>query len=456
VRELRPKRSAISRLVIPAVTNLRSGEIGSFIADKILHAPREALPRAIFTGSGWTPGVIPAVNWKRNLWALWLAEFTAILGFSLSFPFLPIFLSKDLRIHGQADIAFWTGIVASVTEFGLAVASPIWGMLADRYGRKPMLLRAMLGAGISVSLMGLSQTAQQLTILRLLQGVASGTVPAATALVTAETPRAQIGWSLGILGSAIALGGALGPALGGLAASLFGLRATFLGSGILFVLATIPVLLMVKESPFTNRLALATQAPSARLGAWSLAPLGVLIGGQLLMQSSYGATQQLVALRVLELDRINASATTGIAFGASGVATALAAVTYSRWIKLRGYRALAAFTALLMGVGTLALGLAASKLSVFASFVLVGFLYGALVPALSTMIGLEAPEGAQARVYGIGNSASAVGFGLGPLIGGFVTAGHGVQIGFQVAASIAIVLAVSLQLFGREPPVSRS
>src|SRR5260370_40482085 len=132
--------------------------------------------------------VLTAVNWRRNLAALWLAEFTAILGFSFAFPFLPLFLHRELHIPNGPELSFWTGVSASATGFALALTSPIWGRLADRYGRKPMLVRAMIGGGISVGLMGLAQSALQLTVLRGVQGASSGTVAAATALVATETP----------------------------------------------------------------------------------------------------------------------------------------------------------------------------------------------------------------------------------------------------------------------------
>ncbi|TMF76594.1 MAG: multidrug efflux MFS transporter, partial [Chloroflexi bacterium] len=92
------------------------------------------------------------MNWRRNLAALWFAEFTAIFGFSFAFPFLSIFLSKDLGVHPGRDLDLWTAASASASGLALAVASPIWGILGDRFGRKPMLLRSMLGGAITVGL----------------------------------------------------------------------------------------------------------------------------------------------------------------------------------------------------------------------------------------------------------------------------------------------------------------
>src|ERR1700694_4732825 len=186
-------------------------------------------------------GGAPGIDWRRNLAALWFAEFTAIFGFSFAFPFLSIFISHDLGVPQGRDLDLWTAAIASVSGLAMAIASPIWGLLGDRYGRKPMLLRSMVGGALTVGLIYFAHTPTELLILRFLQGATSGTVAAATALVAAETPRSRVGWALGVVTSAVALGGAIGPVIGGLATSLVGLRLVFLGGGILLLISTIPV-----------------------------------------------------------------------------------------------------------------------------------------------------------------------------------------------------------------------
>ena len=134
-----------------------------------------------------------------------------------------------------------------------------------------------------------------LVILRFLQGATSGTVAAATALVAVETPRNRVGWALGVVTSAVALGGAIGPVVGGFAAAAVGLRLVFLLGGILLLVSTIPVFLMVRESPLRRRdparlgtLALIKQRPGGTLA------LAGLIGAQGLVSVCNSATQILV------------------------------------------------------------------------------------------------------------------------------------------------------------------
>jgi MFS transporter, DHA1 family, multidrug resistance protein len=398
--------------------------------------------------------VLTAVNWRRNLAALWLAEFTAILGFSFAFPFLPLFLHRELHIPNGPELSFWTGVSASATGFALALTSPIWGRLADRYGRKPMLVRAMIGGGISVGLMGLAQSAVQLTVLRGVQGASSGTVAAATALVATETPAPHLAWALGILSSSISLGSAVGPAAGGLAANLIGLRAIFLAGGTLLLLAAIPVLLVVRESPRRMERAAAPRTTEVlrQARAGTIGALAVLIVAQGIQQTSYGAAQQLVVLRLLDLTGAKeAQILTGVTFAAAGIATALASLTIHRLLRRTSYRRLITVGALLMGLALLGAAAAATAPFLIAAFVIASFFSGALIPAFGAMTGLEAPAIVQATVFGVGSSAIALGFGLGPLLGGIVASVSGIRAGLIVAAALALILAALVGLRAREP-----
>ena len=266
------------------------------------------------------------VDWRRNLAALWFAEFTAIFGFSFAFPFLSIFLHHDLGVPAGSELDLWTAASASVSGLSMAVASPIWGVLGDRFGRKPMLLRSMLGGAITVGLIFFVRNPTELLVLRFLQGATSGTVAAATALVAAETPRSRVGWSLGVVSSAVALGSAIGPVVGGFAGALFGLRLVFLGGGILLLVSLLPVVLIVRESPHVPQtgprlgtLELIASQPGLRRA------LTVLIGAQGLVSAVTSASQQLVVLRLLEMVSSGVSAISGIGFGLAGLASSAAA-----------------------------------------------------------------------------------------------------------------------------------
>ena len=392
------------------------------------------------------------VDWRRNLAALWFAEFTAIFGFSFAFPFLSIFLTKNLGVPTGHDLDLWTAAAGSVSGLAMAMVSPIWGVLGDRLGRKPMLVRSMVGGALTVGLIYFVQTPEQLVVLRFLQGATSGTVAAATALVAVETPRNRVGWALGVVTSAVALGSAVGPVVGGFAAAAFGLRLVFLGGGILLLISTIPVFLIVRESPLRRRdparlgtLALIKQRPGAVRG------LAGLIGAQGLASVANSATQVLVVLRLLEMLSHGVAAVTGIAFGLAGVATSASAVFYT-WVTRRlGYVRTTALAAVLMAVAIAIIGVAPWEAVVVGAVAFNGLFSGVIVPATASMIGLETPTEAQSTIFGLNASSVALGFFFGPLIAGGVAATAGVPAALAVVAAIALGLAVLLATGTREP-----
>jgi DHA1 family multidrug resistance protein-like MFS transporter len=376
----------------------------------------------------------------------------AIFGFSFAFPFLSIFIHHDLGVAQGRDLDLWTAAIASVSGLSMAIASPIWGVLGDRYGRKPMLLRSMIGGAITVGLIYFAQNPTELLILRFLQGATSGTVAAATALVAAETPRSRVGWALGVVTSAVALGGAIGPVIGGVAGAVFGLRLVFLGGGLLLLGSTLPVMLVVRESPRRRRegprlstLALIKQRPGA------VRALSVLIGAQGLISVCNSATQLLVVLRLLEMLSSGVAAVTGVAFGLAGVASSGAAIFYTTVTRRLGYVRTTAVAAVMVGVAASLIAVAPWAALVVAGVALNGLFSGVVIPATASMIGLETPTQAQSTVFGANASSVALGFSVGPLIAGGVAATAGVPAALLVIAGLAVVLAVLIAAGTREP-----
>lgn len=140
-----------------------------------------------------------------------------MLGFSTAIPFLPLYVQR-LGIADQAEAAVWAGILAAMPAFTMAFMAPVWGALADRYGRKPMVTRSMILGGGIVGLMALAADVRQLLILRTIQGGFSGTVSAARTLAAGIVPASQLGQCLGLMATAAFVGNSLGPLLGGLIA----------------------------------------------------------------------------------------------------------------------------------------------------------------------------------------------------------------------------------------------
>ena len=127
------------------------------------------------------------VTWKKNFIVVWFSQFLSIMGFAFAMPFAPFFM-QELGVTEPAKLKMWVALFAAAAPVTLAILAPFWGLLADRYGRRIMLLRANFAAAIVVALMGTVHSAAALVGLRLFQGVFTGTVAAAQTMVSVQAP----------------------------------------------------------------------------------------------------------------------------------------------------------------------------------------------------------------------------------------------------------------------------
>lgn len=114
----------------------------------------------------------------------------------------------------------------SATFLGTALTAPLWGRLADRYGRKPMLARAAIGMAVVMSLIGVAHNVDELVVLRLIAGLVGGYASASTVMVGTQAPRERAGWALGILSTGAFAGNLVGPLVGGVLPGWIGMPAT--------------------------------------------------------------------------------------------------------------------------------------------------------------------------------------------------------------------------------------
>lgn len=190
------------------------------------------------------------MNWKRNLWLLWMTQIISLMSFGFGLPFIPYYI-VEIQPMDPDTLKLYTTILAAAPAITMGIMAPIWGYLADRYGRKLMIMRAMVFAIFIIGGMGLVNHVYQLVILRLLQGLLTGTVTAAIAFIASNTPKDELPYGLGVISSSTFIGYSLGPILGGKFADLFGYRASFLAGGALMLLGAMIVLLLVKEDKST-------------------------------------------------------------------------------------------------------------------------------------------------------------------------------------------------------------
>jgi len=186
------------------------------------------------------------ISWKDNLRIAWFGCFLTGASISLVVPFMPIFV-EQLGIEGD-QVAFYSGLAISVSAISAAVVSPIWGILADKYGRKPMMIRAGLAMTITMGGLAFVPNVFWLLFLRFLNGVFTGFVPNATALIASQVPKDRSGYALGTLSTGVVAGTLTGPFVGGFIAEIFGIRNVFLLVGSFLFLAAILTILFIKEN----------------------------------------------------------------------------------------------------------------------------------------------------------------------------------------------------------------
>ncbi len=186
-------------------------------------------------------------RWKINLYVIWISQTLSLMSFGFGIPFIPLYI-QDLGVTDSNNIKMYVGILSAAPAITMGIMAPIWGILADKYGRKLMLLRAMAFASVVIGGMGLVANVDQLILLRLAQGVFTGTITAATVLVATGTPNHRLAFALGFLSSSTFIGQSVGPVVGGFVAEMLGYRVSFYIGAILMIFDFFLVLFFVKES----------------------------------------------------------------------------------------------------------------------------------------------------------------------------------------------------------------
>lgn len=177
------------------------------------------------------------INWRKNLVIAWIGCFFTGASISLVMPFIPVYVEQLGTPKDQIEL--FSGLAISVTAFASAVVAPIWGNLADRKGRKLMMIRAAAGMTLTMGSLAFVPNAYWLLIMRFWNGILSGYIPNATAMIASQAPREKSGWALGTLSTGAIAGNLIGPSMGGALAQWFGMENVFLITGALLMITTV-------------------------------------------------------------------------------------------------------------------------------------------------------------------------------------------------------------------------
>ncbi|HEM5102700.1 TPA: multidrug efflux MFS transporter [Streptococcus suis] len=183
--------------------------------------------------------------WKQNLKVAWLGNFLTGTSFTLVMPFISVFV-EELGV-GPGQVEYYAGLAVSVNALAAALMAPIWGSLADRYGRKPMMVRAAFAMIFTMGGMAFVPNVFWLLALRVLNGVFTGYIPNATALIASQVPKEKTGYALGTLSTGAVAGNLIGPTLGGILAEMFGVHMVFLLVGLLYAIVVLLTVFYIRE-----------------------------------------------------------------------------------------------------------------------------------------------------------------------------------------------------------------
>jgi MFS family permease len=186
----------------------------------------DEFPQAVLGIENNTYSARNAQYWRRNLIVCVFGSFTTLVSLSMLLPFLPLYV-QQLGVNSTSAIVQWSGVAFGVTFLGTALTAPIWGQLADRYGRKPMLIRAAIGMAVVMSTIGLAHNVYELVALRFAAGLIGGYASASIVMIGTQAPPERAGWALGVLSTGVLAGNLVGPLIGGVLPNLIGIRGAF-------------------------------------------------------------------------------------------------------------------------------------------------------------------------------------------------------------------------------------
>lgn len=395
-------------------------------------------------------------TWKLNLISVWLGCFFTGLAMSEILPFLPLYI-EQLGVHDHQALSIWSGLVFSGTFLVSSVVAPLWGSLADRKGRKLMLLRAALGMAIVMVLQGFAQNVWQLFILRTLMGLTSGYIPNAMALVASQVPRDKSGWALGTLSTGQVAGVIIGPLIGGFMADHLGLRTVFFVTGGLLFTSFLITLFLIKERvvPVSKANRLSGKAVFTSL-PYPMLILSLFVT-TMMIQLANGSISPILTLFIRNLadNTQNIAFISGVIAAVPGVSALLSAPRLGKLgDRIGAHRVLIAALIFCFVLFCLMATINTPVQLGILRFML-GFGDGALMPAVQALLVKYSSDQVTGRIFGYNQSFMYLGNVVGPLIGSSVSAMMGFRWVFLVTAILVLFNAAQVWWSFRKLPAKR-
>jgi MFS family permease len=361
------------------------------------------------------------LSWRKNLFAVTAATFIGFTGFTLVMPFLPLYF-RQLGVTDVGEIALWSGLSLGVTPAITAFMAPLWGRLADRFGRKIMIERSLVSFVIVMAAMGFVTKAWHVFALRAIQGLFAGYGALALTMAADAAPRERMAFAIGTVQTAQRIGPALGPVIGGVVAQMVGLRRAFLVTAAFYLAALIIVFVMYHERrvhhvdgdkrderiTFGNVLALEN----------FVLLIGVVFGLQFVDRSFGPVLPLYVAAMGVSLDMV--PLLSGILFSISAGAGAVGNHLARGLLERMSARGVIAGCAAVAALGTLTYVFANGIGVLVVGTTVFGLALGAASTAAYTAAGAVIPAAARGAGFGLLTTGSLIGLATSPVICGLL------------------------------------
>jgi len=377
---------------------------------------------------------------------VWFGCFFTGLAISQILPFLPLYVAQ-LGVTSHEALSMWSGLTFSITFLISAIVSPMWGSLADRKGRKLMLLRASLGMAIAILLQAFATNVWQLLLLRGVMGLTSGYIPNAMALVASQVPRERSGWALSTLSTAQISGVIGGPLMGGFLADHLGLRTVFIITAMLLMVSFLVTLFLIKEG---GRPKVKKGERLSGKAVFSTLPYPALVISlfvtTMVIQLCNGSIGPILALFVQSLspDTANIAFLSGLIAAVPGVSALLSAPRLGKLGDRIGTSRILLATLACAIVLFFAMSFVTSPLQLGILRFLLGFADGAMLPAVQTLLLKYSSEQVTGRIFGYNQSFMYLGNVAGPLMGATVSAMAGFRWVFAATAVVVLINLIQL------------
>ncbi|MDU5563262.1 MAG: multidrug efflux MFS transporter [Streptococcus vestibularis] len=378
---------------------------------------------------------LKSTDWQRNFKIAWIGTFFTGASFSIVMPFMALYI-EELGIKGDM-VEWYAGLSVAISALASALVSPIWGRLADRYGRKPMMIRASMVMTFTMGGLALVPNVFWLLFLRTLNGLFAGYVPNATALIASQVPQNRSGYALGTLSTGLTAGVLIGPLLGGTLSEAFGMRGTFLLVGLILFICCLLTIFGLREDfqPIEKGEMMSLSQVFAKIPSKSLL-IGLFVTS-MIIQISAQSIAPMLALYIRYLgQRDNILFYSGLIVSAMGFSSLLSTPFLGKLGDRIGNHRL-----LLMGLFYSFLlyflcGFAGSALQLGILRFAYGFGIGALMPSVNSLLTKMTPKEGISRIFSFNQSFSYIGQVLGPFVGSAVATGLGYRWVFFVTAMI--------------------